>query len=530
MFATQRGRQVPKADAVNEAGGAAYKLGDRHALAQLAVTGCLNNTYYIKAEAQLEKVLELCNGVDSEFVAKCAVYSREAGYMKDMPALLCAVLASRSTEELLPGQTPGEMEAIGSEAIARLEQVFHRVIDNGRMLRGFVQIVRSGVTGRKSFGRAPMRLIREWLAARRPDQILRDSVGTNPSLADIVKMVHPRPKDRYQSAMYAWLLGKEYNAEHLPGPMNEWEVFKRDRGEVPNVSFQMLAGLDPKLGTAEWTAIAKSAKWMMTRMNLNTFLRHGVFDQDGMTELIAARLRDPEQIRGARAFPYQLMAAYCHSSDDIPFDVREALQDALDIAVDNVPEYPGNVFVCPDVSASMESPVTGWREGATTQMRCVDVAALIAAAVLRKNPQAVVMPFEGQVVPIRMNPRDSVMTNGQKLADLLNNGTNLSAPLVALNKVQEPVDTVIFISDYESWLDRGPYGAGAMVEWEQIRARCPEAKCICINLTPASTHQFVGDERDDILRVGGFSDTVFSVMERFLSAESGPEAWISGWP
>ena len=53
--------------------------------------------------------------------------------------------------------------------------------------------------------------------------------------------------------------------------------------------------------------------------------------------------------------------------------------------------------MCPDVSGSMHSPVTGFRKGATTAVRCIDVAALVAAAVLRKNPDAEVIPFEDEV-------------------------------------------------------------------------------------------------------------------------------------
>ena len=39
----------------------------------------------------------------------------------------------------------------------------------------------------------------------------------------------------------------------------------------------------------------------------------------------------------------------------------------------------GEVVVCPDVSGSMQSPVTGYRKGATTSVRCIDVAALVAS-------------------------------------------------------------------------------------------------------------------------------------------------------
>ena len=78
--------------------------------------------------------------------------------------------------------------------------------------------------------------------------------------------------------------------------------------------------------------------------------------------------------------------------------------------------------------------VTGYRKGATTAVRCIDVAALVAAAVLRKNPRTEVLPFECDVVKVNLNSRDSVMTNAAKGASVGGGGTNCSAPLALLNR------------------------------------------------------------------------------------------------
>src|ERR1700730_9509855 len=107
-----------------------------------------------------------------------------------------------------------------------------------------------------------------------------------------------------------------------------------------------------------------------------------------------------------------------------PGVVKEAIQDAMEAALENVPSIAGKVYVLPDVSGSMQSPVTGVRGSATTSVRCVDVAALVAAAILRKNTDAEVIPFSDRLVPVELNPRDSVMTNAAKLAAVPAGGTN----------------------------------------------------------------------------------------------------------
>ncbi len=504
LFTSVFGKLLPKTDTVNEARGQAYAFTPKHTLAQYAATGCLNSTFYADAEEQLTKVIELCQTLEPEFIAQTAIYARQRGFMKDMPALLCAILAVRD--------------------VKLLEAIFPRVIDNGKMLRNFVQILRSGVVGRKSLGSAPKRLIREWFASRDDEAVFKASIGAAPSFADIVKMIHPTPNSKSREALFGYFIGRDINADALPPLVKSYESFKNgNRAEIPNVPFQMLTSLE--LSKTEWTQIARTAPWQMTRMNLNTFERHNVFDQDGLPELIANRLRDESAIKKARVFPYQLMTAYTNADQKVPGIVRNALQDAMEIAIGNVPSIKGKVFVCPDVSGSMQSPVTGYRKSATSKVRCIDVAALVAAAILRKNPNAEVIPFSDEVVKASLNPRDSVMTNAQKLANLPSGGTNCSAPLAALNKRKATGDLVIYVSDNESWMDSKRYGATeTMKEWKQFKVRNANAKMVCIDIQPYGTTQ--AKESADIMNIGGFSDQVFDVIAAFANGKIGDDHWI----
>jgi 60 kDa SS-A/Ro ribonucleoprotein len=223
--------------------------------------------------------------------------------------------------------------------------------------------------------------------------------------------------------------------------------------------------------------------------------------------------------------PYQLMAAYKAASTDVPAEVREALQEAMEIALANVPAIKGSIVIAPDVSGSMASPVTGARKGASSAVRCIDVAALVAAAMLRVNTSARVLPFENDVVPVELNPRDSVMTNAMKLAAIGGGGTNCSAPLALLNAEKAKVDLFVFVSDNQSWMDAHKGQAtGVMAEWAKLKSRNKDAKLVCIDIQPYGTTQ--ANERDDILNVGGFSDAVFGVMERFASGKIDPAHWV----
>ena len=495
-----------KTDTYNEAGGIAYTLTPKQQLAQLAATGCLNNTFYADAQSQLDQVLKLAESLDAEFIAKTAVYARQKGFMKDMPALLLAVLAQKD--------------------VNMLARVFDQVVDNGKMLRNFAQIIRSGAVGRKSFGNRPKKLMQTWLLTATEKQLLNAAVGNSPSLADVVKMVHPKPREAWRAAWFAWLIGKPYDREALPPITRAFEDYKQSReGELPNVPFQMLTALD--LNSGDWAQIACNGSWQQVRQNLNTFLRHEVFAKSKNIKMVAEKLRDETAIARARVLPYQLLTAYQATSDQMPSEIREALQDAMETAVQNVPAIQGKVVVCPDVSGSMHSPATGYRGSATTKTRCIDIAALVSAAMLRTNPQARVIPFEQITVNVKLNPRDSIMTNAEKLANVGGGGTACSAPLAMLNREKADVDLVVIVSDNESWADDSQ-GWGTttslMKEWDILKRRCPEAKLVCLDIQPYTKAQ--ARNRHDILNIGGFSDQVFSLIGSFAERGMGTDFWV----
>lgn len=153
VFATIAGKLLPPADARNREGARAYRLSPHQALAQLAATGTFNATFYAEPREQLDEVLKLAWQVEPGFLARTAVHASEQGYMKDMPALLLAVLSAMQGDEF--------------------NRAFGRIVRNGKMLRNFVQVMRSGATGRKSLGTRPKRLVQAWLEQAADFEIMR---------------------------------------------------------------------------------------------------------------------------------------------------------------------------------------------------------------------------------------------------------------------------------------------------------------------------------------------------------------------
>ena len=147
-------------------------------------------------DAEAAGAIDPPGALNRSFGARLRKALRRHPSLFGMPALLLAILSVRSPN--------------------LMAEVFERVIDSPKMLRTFVQIMRSGVVGRKSLGSLPKRLVQQWLDARDDEALFCGSIGNAPSLADVLRMVHPKPQSKAREALYGYLIGRQHDAAGLP--------------------------------------------------------------------------------------------------------------------------------------------------------------------------------------------------------------------------------------------------------------------------------------------------------------------------
>ena len=116
-------------------------------------------------------------------------------------------------------------------------------------------------------------------------------------------------------------------------------------GGLDNVRWDLLS--DSAKGPTVWAALARKMGPQALRMNLNTLLRHDVFNvafhsvkvaegehnfrgakDDNMVDYVAERIADESEIRRSKQFPYQYFAAYLNGDDNVPQKIKTALHKA----------------------------------------------------------------------------------------------------------------------------------------------------------------------------------------------------------
>jgi 60 kDa SS-A/Ro ribonucleoprotein len=119
------------------------------------------------------------------------------------------------------------------------------------------------------------------------------------------------------------------------------------------------------------------------------------------------------------------------------------------------------------------------------------------------------------------------MTNARKLA-MNGGGTDCSIALAHLLVHKMQADTVIYVSDNQSWYRNAPVSswvpgggrATAMATaWAKYKAERSnrKSKLVCIDIQPYGTVQVPDDK--DVLNIGGMSDSVFTVVANFINGD-----------
>lgn len=464
---------------LNKEGGKAFKPSEKFELVLRAAT-TLGKTagFYESACESDRQFVKLINSVaqtDPEFVLKLAWYTRKKFYLRT-PAIVLLAEAARA------GTPSGVYNAkrYVSETISRVDDMTELVayclkmnekvpIHKGKL----PMLIKRGIA--QAFGKFD-----EYQFAKYTNQDMLVSPQ------DVMFMAHPAPR-KGQKKLF------EKIAEGNLAVPETWEDYIRTNGSTKE----------------NWTYILDKMGYMGIVRNLRNLLEKGVNAMD-----IAYELTDKDRVMNSKMLPFRFYSAYRVLENTHPAKlgntgkIMGALSVAMDISAANLKKFEGNTAIFCDNSGSMTEAKISDRS--TVQYN--DVGNLFGAILAQRSQNAMVATYGTNAVMVNINPRDSILTNTQKIGKTSCGGgsTYTYKCLDLLAKEGAEVGRMVFFTDEQGY--GRPSAYDRLKQYRKDTGTNPYV--YTFDIRHYGTTQFPENEPRHTT-IGGWSDNILKFIHLF---------------
>jgi 60 kDa SS-A/Ro ribonucleoprotein len=449
----------------NKAGGEAYSQSPELELVSILLTSFASDQFYRSANDTFARLISLIQDCDKEFVAKAAVYARTQFGMRSITHVVASELALH----------------LGGKLWAKdfYNRIVYRPDDMCEILSyHFAKNGKETNAMRKGFAKAFERFDKYALAKYRGE-------GKGIKLIDVVNLVHPVPVEKNAEAINALVKG-ELRA------FDTWESELSKAGQEATTDEEK-----QDLKKDVWVNLIKEGKLKYFALLRN--LRNIIEQAPEIIQEAIAQLIDEKAIKKSLVLPFRYLSAYEEvqklNEGKIIREVLMALNQAVDIAVDNVPKFDGDTLVVLDVSGSMHEGHMG--------SKSPHIIGSLFSAVLIKSNNADFMIFSDDARYVNVNPMDSTITlaNGIRFAS---GGTNFHSIFQRANK---KYDRIIILSDMQGWIGNHT----PTKEYQEYKKSTgADPKIYSFDLKSNGSMQF---PEQNVFCLAGFSEKVFDVMK-----------------
>lgn len=541
----------PGTKTVNLAGGEAFKVDNRTALYLTSATslgGGQGNKYYVSTNQEYKNILALIEKVsaqDAEFIFQLAAYCRQDLNLRSIPTVLF-IEGIRAMHKQKKANAPYPVDAskYANAVFGRADEIVEAVA------------YWLGVEGHHKLPAPLRKSLTIALNSFDEYRLLKyNQEDKQVTFKDIVRLVHPEPKNDVQSAIFKYFVKDEISSELMPKTtarkaMLSRTQFDEEARRLMRDSSATWETVIAKFGSTKeiWEAVIPNMGYMALLRNLNNFLKKEV-DLD----LVIPRLVNPQEIRKSKQLPFRFYTAmkqlgvednnknsstkyygYSGYSDSVEtaFEkwrnvnssdrisrLRNALGVAMNIAVENVPHFSGRTVVAADLSGSMSQPLNNKSSVTYREIACI--MAGIAGSIA---PDNVICGF-GLLFAVAKKGKDILETANN--IDKLNVGMSTDAwrvlDYLLTNKIF--VDRVMYFTDTQCY--NSYCGANLNELWEKYKVLCQSTGkkvpvLYEVNLAGGNTSSFNSEQR--VATIGGWSERIFDLITTY---ETDPRQAIS---
>ena len=514
----------------------AYVLSDKEALTSMVMTTFLADSYYVSENELTQNILNLVERCEYEFAAKLAIYARTRGNLRSISHLLAAVACKDPTH-------PSWLKSFYERIVVRPDDISeilscYAKLNKIDMVHGHLRKISNSM--KKGFSKV--------LSSLSPYQIDKYKMNSKSlSLVDIVNLLHPVPSSKNKEAYRRLMHG-----ESLAGTYDS-KILEKEMAETGKN-----ASNEQELLLAKHDAIKSVLDSGMPIMNLLRNLRNIMLYAPDLIDEAIAQLTIHDKIINSKLLPFRFMSAYDAVNDltikdyestkktktEIVFEseslsidentfasikvkVLKALEDAMSIACENVPDLGGNCAILIDHSGSVrgnwggDSRVSPW-----SRVRTAHIGNLFGSIIAFKQKDVYIGMFGDNLIKPRMDRSMGLLKfnkmtydEGDKCGGATENGLYTFLRNAIMGK--KHIDNFIVFSDME-------IGDGGEGGWDctstsrekfkdlfkEFRKINPNCFTVCCNIR-AQSGTSVFNPNLKILNVSGWSNNIFDVISMY---------------
>lgn len=497
---------------INLAGGEAYKESDKLELVSLLLTSFAQNSFYEKEEKTNDRLIDLIKRNDPLFVAKSAIYARNEFGMRSISHITASEVA-----KYISGASWGKQ--FFNKIVRRPDdmlEILSYYLNKGNKISNSMK---------KGFAEAFNKFDTYQLSKYRGE-------GKTIKLVDLINIVHPiaLTDDKYMVEVnrneYIDILKKKIDfllknkktisVEKISTLKEKLYLAEKEKSENIKIhshealvidllrskdTFESeLSAAGQKAKTSDEKVTYKREAWekllnerKIGYMALLKNLRNIIEQAPNMVDKACALLTDVKLIKNSLVLPFRFTTAFEEIEKLTGYStnvrkVMNALNDAIEISMDNVPKFDDDTLLVIDVSGSMH--------------KVSKIASLFGSVIIKRN-DCDVITFDTTARYVNINSKDSISTISKKLS-YNGGGTDFHTIFNTANKAYS---RVIILSDMQGWV-------GYTTPTAEFNAYCKKYNCkphiFSFDLAGNGSLQF---PENKVYALAGFSDKVFDIMK-----------------
>lgn len=386
---------------VNKSGHAAYKMKDKDKLVTQVLCSFFNESkFYGDNSAEMQETIKSVIATDPAFVAKLAVFARREFNMRSVAHVLTAYLAHEVEGKPYAKDTIKAVSLRGDD-VTEIMSCYINLFGN----RPIPNSLKKGIA-------EVMQGFDEYTLAKYKGD------GKSVKMRDLLCICRPTPKNDEQSAMWKRLLNGELATPYT------WETELSANGN----------------NAATWENLIDSGKvgYMALLRNLRNILTANPSNVNTVLDII----QDPVRVKKSKQLPFRYLSAYKELKNIGGSRVFDALENAIEASIDNIPKLSGTTVIAVDTSGSM-----GARISHKSEVTCGEIGMLLGLIANKICENSIFYTFDTSIRKYAVSHRTSILETVSE--SCWGGGTHMQLPFNKMISDNIKADRVIVISDNE---------------------------------------------------------------------------------